>query len=89
MGRVGSVLRDRIQCGGRPLSRLLPSRDGSGVALAGIGTVALWSLYASGGVMALLAPITLIATALWQGYIVDGYLAGFLQSVRNGWSRPW
>jgi 4-amino-4-deoxy-L-arabinose transferase-like glycosyltransferase len=56
-------------------------------ALAGIGTVALWSLYAAGGVMALLPPITLIATALWQGYIVDGYLAGSL-AIGEKWLVP-
>jgi len=56
-------------------------------ALAGIGTVALWWLYAAGGIMALLAPITLIATALWQGYIVEGYLAGSL-AIGEKWLVP-
>jgi 4-amino-4-deoxy-L-arabinose transferase-like glycosyltransferase len=56
-------------------------------ALGGIGTVALWSLYKSGGVAALLMPIALIATALWQGYIVDGYLAGSL-AIGEKWLVP-
>jgi 4-amino-4-deoxy-L-arabinose transferase-like glycosyltransferase len=56
-------------------------------ALAGIGTIALWWLYAADGVMALLAPITLIATALWQGYIAEAYLAGSL-AIGEKWLVP-
>jgi 4-amino-4-deoxy-L-arabinose transferase-like glycosyltransferase len=56
-------------------------------ALAGIGAGSLWLLYAAGGVRALLFPVTLIATALWQGYIVDGYLAGFL-AIDEKWLVP-
>ena len=56
-------------------------------ALSGIGTAALWSLYTSGGVRSLFLPITLIATALWQGYIVDGYLTGSL-TIGEKWLVP-
>jgi 4-amino-4-deoxy-L-arabinose transferase-like glycosyltransferase len=56
-------------------------------ALAGIGTAALWSLYTSCGVRSLFLPITLITTALWQGYIVDGYLAGSL-AIGEKWLVP-
>ena len=47
-------------------------------ALAGIGVVGLWSFYITGGAGALLLPTALIAGALWQGYIVDGYLTDYL-----------
>jgi hypothetical protein len=47
-------------------------------ALASIGLVALWSLYAAGGAASLVFPATLIGTALWQGYIVEGYLTAYL-----------
>jgi 4-amino-4-deoxy-L-arabinose transferase-like glycosyltransferase len=56
-------------------------------ALAGIGTVSLWSLYNAGGAMSLLFPATVIATALWQGYIVNGYLADYL-AVGERWLVP-
>jgi 4-amino-4-deoxy-L-arabinose transferase-like glycosyltransferase len=56
-------------------------------ALAGIGLVALWSLYAAGGAVSLVLPATLIATALWQGYIVDGYNAGYL-AIGERWLVP-
>lgn len=42
-------------------------------ALAGIGAAALLSLYCRASRIALLLPGTLIATALWQAYILDGY----------------
>jgi 4-amino-4-deoxy-L-arabinose transferase-like glycosyltransferase len=56
-------------------------------ALAGIGTVALWSLYATGGAASLVFPAALIATALWQGYIVDGYITGYL-AIGEKWLVP-
>jgi 4-amino-4-deoxy-L-arabinose transferase-like glycosyltransferase len=56
-------------------------------ALAGIGMGSLWLLYAAGGVRALLFPVTLIATALWQGYIVGGYLTGYL-AIGEKWLVP-
>jgi 4-amino-4-deoxy-L-arabinose transferase-like glycosyltransferase len=56
-------------------------------ALAGIGAGSLWLLYAAGGVRALLFPVTLISTALWQGYIVDGYLTGYL-AIGEKWLVP-
>ena len=56
-------------------------------ALAGIGLVGLWSLYTAGGVASLFFPATLIATALWQGYIVDGYLTGYL-AIGEKWLVP-
>jgi 4-amino-4-deoxy-L-arabinose transferase-like glycosyltransferase len=56
-------------------------------ALAGIGTVSLWSLYNAGGAGSLLFPATVIATALWQGYIVNGYLAGYL-AIGERWLVP-
>src|SRR5205085_12022501 len=45
-------------------------------ALAGIGTAALWSLYRQGGIPALALPGAVIATAVWQAYILDGYGRG-------------
>jgi 4-amino-4-deoxy-L-arabinose transferase-like glycosyltransferase len=56
-------------------------------ALAGTGTVALWSLYGAGGTRALLFPAALIATALWQSRIVAGYLASEL-AVGDKWLVP-
>ena len=56
-------------------------------ALAGIGLVALWSLYAAGGAASLVFPATLIATALWQGYIVGGYSTGYL-ALGEKWLVP-
>ena len=56
-------------------------------ALAGIGAGSLWLLYAAGGVRALLFPVTLIATALTQGYIVGGYLTGYL-AIGEKWLVP-
>jgi 4-amino-4-deoxy-L-arabinose transferase-like glycosyltransferase len=56
-------------------------------ALAGIGLVALWSLYAAGGAASLVFPATLIATALWQGYIVGGYNSGYL-AIGEKWLVP-
>jgi 4-amino-4-deoxy-L-arabinose transferase-like glycosyltransferase len=56
-------------------------------ALTGIGAGSLWLLYAAGGVRALWFPVTLIATALWQGYIVDGYLTGYL-AIDEKWLVP-
>jgi 4-amino-4-deoxy-L-arabinose transferase-like glycosyltransferase len=55
-------------------------------ALAGIGTVSLWSLYNADGATSLLFPATIIATALWQGY-VHGYLADYL-AVGERWLVP-
>jgi 4-amino-4-deoxy-L-arabinose transferase-like glycosyltransferase len=55
--------------------------------LAGIGLVGLRSLYAAGGARSLLLPATVIATALWQGYIVNGYLTEDLAS-RAKWLVP-
>ena len=56
--------------------------------LAGIGwLVALWSLYAAGGAASLIFPATMIVTALWQGYIVDGYLTGYL-AIGEKWLAP-
>jgi 4-amino-4-deoxy-L-arabinose transferase-like glycosyltransferase len=56
-------------------------------ALAGIGTVALWSLYVAGGTKALLFPAALIVTGLWQSWIVAGYLGSDL-AVGNKWLVP-
>ena len=56
-------------------------------ALAGIGAGSLWLLYAAGGLKALLFPATLIAIGLWQGYVVDGYLAGYL-AIGEKWLVP-
>jgi 4-amino-4-deoxy-L-arabinose transferase-like glycosyltransferase len=56
-------------------------------ALAGIGAGSLWLLYAAGGVRRLLFPVTLIAAALWQGYIVNGYLTGYL-AIGEKWLVP-
>jgi 4-amino-4-deoxy-L-arabinose transferase-like glycosyltransferase len=56
-------------------------------ALAGIGTVSLWSLYNAGSAMSLLFPATVIATAIWQGYIVNGFLADYL-AVGERWLVP-
>ena len=56
-------------------------------ALAGIGTVGLWSFCNAGGAMSLLLPATIIATALWQGFTVNGYLTDYLAIGENGWSR--
>jgi hypothetical protein len=40
--------------------------------------VGLWSLYTAGGARSLALPIALVATALWQGHIVEGYLTDYL-----------
>jgi 4-amino-4-deoxy-L-arabinose transferase-like glycosyltransferase len=56
-------------------------------ALAGIGTVSLWSLYAAGGAGSLLLPATFAATALWQGYIVNGYLNEY-STIGEKWLVP-
>jgi 4-amino-4-deoxy-L-arabinose transferase-like glycosyltransferase len=56
-------------------------------ALAGIGMVSLWSLYVAGGARSLLFPAALLATALWQSWIVAGYLAGYLAIGKN-WLIP-
>jgi 4-amino-4-deoxy-L-arabinose transferase-like glycosyltransferase len=56
-------------------------------ALAGIGAGSLWLLYAAGGVRRLLFPVTLIAAALWQGYILNGYLTGYL-AIGEKWLVP-
>ena len=56
-------------------------------ALAGIGVVGLWSFYPARGAGALLPPTALVATALWQGYIVDGYLTEYL-AIGEKWLVP-
>jgi 4-amino-4-deoxy-L-arabinose transferase-like glycosyltransferase len=56
-------------------------------ALAGIGMVGLWSLYRAGGMGSLLFPAALVATALWQGHIVDGYLTQHL-AIGQEWLVP-
>lgn len=56
-------------------------------ALAGIGVVSFWSLYAAGGARALGFPAILIVTALWQAHIVDGYLDQYL-AIGRGWLVP-
>jgi 4-amino-4-deoxy-L-arabinose transferase-like glycosyltransferase len=56
-------------------------------ALAGIGMVSLWSLCATGDIKSLLFPATVIATALWQAYIVNGYLTDYL-AVGERWLVP-
>jgi 4-amino-4-deoxy-L-arabinose transferase-like glycosyltransferase len=56
-------------------------------ALAGIGLVGLWSLYTAGSIRLLLLPAALVATALWQGYVVDGYLADYL-AIGEKWLVP-
>lgn len=43
-------------------------------ALAGIGLARLWLLYRRGGPASLLLPVTLLATALWQAYILDEFV---------------
>ena len=53
-------------------------------ALAGIGAAALWSLYRNEKIGTLLLPLAVIATALWQAYILDGYGAAQL-AVDHGW----
>jgi 4-amino-4-deoxy-L-arabinose transferase-like glycosyltransferase len=47
-------------------------------ALAAIGAVALWQCYRERGIAALWLPVAIIATALWQVHIVEGYLGGTL-----------
>jgi 4-amino-4-deoxy-L-arabinose transferase-like glycosyltransferase len=56
-------------------------------ALSGIGAAALWSLYRRGGRPALVLPGALLATAVWQAYILDGYGAAHL-SIGEGWIVP-
>jgi hypothetical protein len=56
-------------------------------ALAGIGTVARWSFYNAGGAMSLLFPATIIATALWQGFTVNGYLTDYV-AIGERWLVP-
>lgn len=56
-------------------------------ALAGIGTVAPWSFYNAGGAMSLLFPATIIATALWQGFTVNGYLTDYV-AIGERWLVP-
>jgi 4-amino-4-deoxy-L-arabinose transferase-like glycosyltransferase len=56
-------------------------------ALAGIGTVSLWWLYAAGGATSLLLPATFAATALWQTYIVSGYHIEY-SAVSEKWLVP-
>jgi 4-amino-4-deoxy-L-arabinose transferase-like glycosyltransferase len=53
-------------------------------ALAGIGAVALWYCYRERGSTALWLPVAIIATALWQARIVEGYLGGIL-AVGHVW----
>jgi len=56
-------------------------------ALAGIGSVGLWSLHTSGTIRWVLLPAALVATALWQGYILEGYLADYL-AIGKKWLVP-
>jgi 4-amino-4-deoxy-L-arabinose transferase-like glycosyltransferase len=56
-------------------------------ALAGIGVVVLCSFYTVGGIGSLVLPAALIATALWQGHIVDGYLTEYL-AIGQKWLVP-
>src|SRR5207248_5277609 len=56
-------------------------------ALAGIGMAALWSLYRQGGTPALALPGALMASAVWQAYILDGYGAAHL-AIDNDWVVP-
>jgi 4-amino-4-deoxy-L-arabinose transferase-like glycosyltransferase len=53
-------------------------------ALAGIGAAALWSSYRQGGVASLVLPGMLLATAIWQAHILDGYGAAHL-ATGEGW----
>jgi 4-amino-4-deoxy-L-arabinose transferase-like glycosyltransferase len=53
-------------------------------ALAGIGAIALWRLYRAGGRAALWLPATIVATALWQVHIVEGYLG--LLTIGEVWA---
>src|SRR5262249_34840913 len=55
-------------------------------ALVGVGAAALWSLYRRGGGGALVLPVAVVATAIWQAYILDGY-RGHL-AVGDGWLGP-
>jgi 4-amino-4-deoxy-L-arabinose transferase-like glycosyltransferase len=56
-------------------------------ALAGSGMVGLWSLYTAGGARSLALPIALVASALWQGHIVAGYLTEDL-AIGDKWLVP-
>jgi 4-amino-4-deoxy-L-arabinose transferase-like glycosyltransferase len=56
-------------------------------ALAGIGVVRLASHYSAGRAGRLLAAAALVATALWQAHIVNGYLAGYL-AIGENWLQP-
>jgi 4-amino-4-deoxy-L-arabinose transferase-like glycosyltransferase len=56
-------------------------------ALAGIGAVALWELYRGGQRVALLLPAAILATGLWQAYVVQFFLAGSVE-VGHGWLVP-
>jgi 4-amino-4-deoxy-L-arabinose transferase-like glycosyltransferase len=53
-------------------------------ALAGTGAIALWGLYRERGIAALWLPGAILATALWQVHIVEGYLGGVL-AVGHVW----
>jgi 4-amino-4-deoxy-L-arabinose transferase-like glycosyltransferase len=55
-------------------------------ALSGIGAAAVWSLYREGRLPALVLPGALIATAVWQAYILDGY--GAHLAIGEGWIVP-
>jgi 4-amino-4-deoxy-L-arabinose transferase-like glycosyltransferase len=56
-------------------------------ALAAIGAVARWRLYRGGRWPALLLPAAILATGLWQAYIVQFFLAGAVE-VGGGWLIP-
>ena len=56
-------------------------------ALAGAGAVALWRHYRGERWTALLLPGTVLATGLWQVYIVQFYLAGSV-AIGQGWLIP-
>jgi 4-amino-4-deoxy-L-arabinose transferase-like glycosyltransferase len=56
-------------------------------ALAGIGSVSLYTFYRAGGAAAALLPATIAATALWQAYIVDFYREASL-TLEHSWLIP-
>jgi 4-amino-4-deoxy-L-arabinose transferase-like glycosyltransferase len=56
-------------------------------ALAAIGAVRGMSLRGAGYAAALVVPVAIVLTALWQAYVVDFYLAGSL-AFGHGWLLP-
>jgi 4-amino-4-deoxy-L-arabinose transferase-like glycosyltransferase len=56
-------------------------------AIAGIGAVALWELYRGARRAALLLPAAILATGLWQAYVVQFFLAGSVE-IGHSWLVP-